>query len=58
MSEAAIETMRVKLKVWEHEFEAEGPTEAVQSQSTTWNELMSEATRHISTHSAQSTTQK
>src|SRR5438477_7666462 len=44
MSEAAMETMRVKLKVGEHEFEAEGPIEAVQSQLATWKELIAETT--------------
>jgi hypothetical protein len=36
---------RLKLKVGEHEFEAEGPVEAVQSQFETWKELIASAHR-------------
>jgi len=52
-----METMRVKLKVGEHEFEAEGPLEAVQSQLATWKDLITEATTHIPKQCAQPTTQ-
>src|SRR5215510_12118712 len=36
-----METTRLKLKIGEHEFEADGPAEIVQAQFMAWRELIS-----------------
>jgi hypothetical protein len=41
--ETFMETQKLKLKVGEHEFEAEGPIDVVQSQLAIWKELIATA---------------
>lgn len=53
-----METSKIKIKIGQHEFEAEGPTESVQSQFQAFKELIATAQTQINDTSANSQKQE